>query len=337
MKRAISIAVFVLALAVVLFAADKLTRRDDGQRKYGPFYESQDEDAFDVLFFGTSHVLNSVFPMDLWRDYGITSYNMGNNSEPLEMTKWVVDMALEYHKPKVALIDVFYIDRAIDLAWTYSYRHLFLDEVPFSLTKIRAVTSTLPRSQWAEFLVPFSLYHGRWEELIAGDGTVQVDTLPVMMGAEPRIGRSEPQPYTRTHEATQTELPGTQAIRDIVAVLRENGVEPVLMCVPSPATREEQMNCNSVYALAEELSVPFLNMLDTDEPVVDFETDCYDDFAHLNPDGAHKVTAFLGQWLSENYALTDHRGDSRYASWDETLPEYEVYLKKRWGALTLLN
>lgn len=336
MKRAISIAVFVVTLVALLFAADHLTRRDDGRRKYGPFYAAKEEQAFDVLFFGTSHVLTSVFPMDLWRDYGITSYNMGNNSEPLEMTKWVVQMALQYHKPKVALIDIFYIDRAIDQAWTFAYRHLFLDEIPFSPAKIRAVTATLPRDQWGQFLVPFSLYHGRWDEMITGDVVLQVDTQPIMMGAEPRIGREAPS-FARTHEAAQAELPGTQAIRDMVAFLRENGVEPVLLCVPSPATEEEQRNCNSVYALAEELSVPFLHMLDLDEPVVDFETDCYDSVAHLNPDGAHKVTAYLGQWLRENYGLADHRGDSAYASWDEMLPQYEAYLDERWGHLTLLK
>ena len=336
MKRAISIAVFVVAVVVGLFAADRLTRRDDGQRKYGPFFENRDEQAYDVLFFGTSHVLNSIFPMDLWRDFGITAYNMGNNSEPLEMTKWVMEMTLKYHKPKVALIDIFYIDRAIDLAWTYSYRHLFFDEIPFSPMKIRAVTSTLPRNQWGEFLVPFSLYHGRWEELMTGDIITQVDTQREMMGAEPRVGRSDPQPFERTHEATTTELPGTQPIRDMVALLRENGVEPVLLCVPSPATQEEQMNCNSVYALAEELDVTFLHMLDLDEPVVDFATDCYDSFSHLNPDGAYKVTQYLGQWLRDNYDLPDHRGDSAYASWDETLPQYEAYLDERWGSWTLL-
>ncbi len=335
MKRAMNVVIFVVALCICLVSADKATRREDGQKKYKYFFENEDEQAYDVLFFGTSHVLNGIFPMELWRDYGITSFNMGNNSEPMEMTQWVLRMSLQYHKPKIALFDVFYIDRAIDMAWTYPYRHLFLDEIPLSPLKVRAVTETLPSENWGEFLVPYTLYHGRWDELITGNVTVQVDTQPCMMGAEPRVGRSQINPFVRTTQAATGELPGTQSLYRIAEICRENDILPVFICIPSPATEEEQMNCNSVYAIAQELGVPFLNMLDV-EGVVDLYTDCYDSFSHLNPDGALKVSHYLGQWLTENFELEDHRGDARYAQWDELLPEYEAYLDTRWGALTLL-
>ncbi len=336
-KTFAAIAIFCVALAVGLFAADRWTRRDDGARKYGLFFESEREDEFDVLFFGTSHVLNSIFPMELYRDFGIASYNMGNNSEQLGVTEQVMRLAFQYHKPKVALIDVFYIDRRDDLEWTYGYRHMFLDEIPLSPAKVRAVTSTLPKDYWGEFFVPFTLYHGRWEELLTGNIIKQVDTEPVMMGAEPRVGREVPQPYERTHEATQTELPGTQPLIDMANFCRENGVEPVFLCIPSPATQEEQMNCNSVYALSEQLGVPFLNLLDTDPLVVDFDTDCYDTFSHLNPDGARKVTRYIGAWLSEHYDLPDRREDAAYADWGMRLPEYDAYLDERWGEMSLLD
>ena len=335
-RRAICLLIFAVTLIALLVAADRLLRRDDGARKYGPFFQNRQEDAYDVLFFGTSHVLNGVLPMELWRDYGVTAYNMANNSEPLEVTKWVLQMALEYHQPKVAVFDVFYIDRAVDLQWTYAFRHLFLDEIPLSPIKVRAVCSTLPRQSWAEFLLPFVLYHGRWDELITGDVVKQVESVPALMGAELRALRAVPQAYERTREAYDGELPGAQALRDIAAICRENGIEPVFICIPSPATREEQMNCNAVYALADELGVPFVNMLD-EEGLVDFETDCCDSFSHLNPDGAIKVTRFLGAYLSERFGLADHRGDSGYGDWDARLAEYDAILDAQWGATTLLK
>ena len=92
MKKKIAMVVLWLAaLVCCLCMADHFMRRDDSERKYGPFFE--DKNGFDVLFFGTSRVLDGITPMELWRDYGITAYNMGNNSEPLGMTKWTLDLA----------------------------------------------------------------------------------------------------------------------------------------------------------------------------------------------------------------------------------------------------
>ena len=93
MKKKIAMVVLWLAaLLCCLVLADKAMRRDDSQRKYGAFFE--DQLGFDVLFMGTSRTLDAIQPMELWRDWGVTSYNMGNNSEPLGMTYHVLNFAI---------------------------------------------------------------------------------------------------------------------------------------------------------------------------------------------------------------------------------------------------
>lgn len=336
MKRAINLLVFAVSLAALVFFSNRILRRDDSDRKYANFYAAKEEDAFDVLFFGTSHVLNGILPTELWRDYGFTSYNMGNNSEPLDVTEWVLRIALQYHKPKIAVFDVFYIDRAVDLEWTYPFRHLFFDSVPLSPLKVQALRATMPDDMLPQFLFPFILYHGRWDEMATGDFLPQVRSVPSQMGAEFILLRTEADGFVRTHEVADYALPGTQALRNIAAICRENGVQPVFICIPSPATREEQMNCNTVYALADELDVPFLHMLDV-EGLVDFKTDCYDNFSHMNPDGALKVTHYLGQWLTERFDLPDHRGDAAYAHWNDILADYDAYYAQSWAPMSLVR
>ena len=92
---------------------------------------------------------------------------------------------------------------------------------------------------------------------------------------------------------------------------------------------------NRVQALAQELGVPFLNLFDV-EGLVDFDTDCYDYLGHMNPDGATKITAYLGRWLTERYALEDRRGDAAYAHWNDRLALYEAAREEQWGGMTLL-
>lgn len=328
MKKKIAMTVLWLsALIACLALLDHAMRRDDSDRKYSAFFE--EEQGFDVLFFGTSRVLDGVSPMELWRDFGVTSYNMGNNSEPLGVTRWVLDLAMDTHVPDIAVIDVFYVSRVVDEAWTYTYRHLFYDALPLSRAKIEAVCATQPEGGRMEFLVPFSLYHGRWEEILAGDVERMVECEPYMMGGELRPSRQVRDNYTLTDEATQGELPGHQALREIAALCREHGVEPVFIALPGHASQEEQRDMNSVARVAQELGVPFLNMMQV-EGIIDFDRDCYDWQGHLNPDGASKATAYLGAWLTAHYDLEDKRGDAAYAHWDARLAQYEAHRARVW-------
>ena len=88
------------------------------------------------------------------------------------------------------------------------------------------------------------------------------------------------------------------------------------------------MVMNSGVWLAEELGVPFVNMQHIG--VIDNQTDCFDWQGHLNPTGAEKVTAYLGEWLAKNYALEDHRGKAEYAYWDENLKKFEAHRAEIW-------
>jgi len=319
-------AVWLAALVCCLLLADKAMRRDDGERKYGAFFA--DKQGFDVLFMGTSRVLDAVQPLEMWRDYGFTSYNMGNNSEPLEMTKHVLDLAMDTHVPKVAVIDVFYMTHAIDEAWTYPYRHMFLDEIPLSRRKIEAVRATLPESEWQEFLMPFSLYHGRWDEILSGSTERMIECEAYMMGAELRKGRAQHHDYVLTDAIAEEVQPGDEALRAIAQLCREKGIEPVFVALPGHASEKEQMAMNRAGMIAQELDVLFVEMMRAD--VIDYETDCYDEAGHLNPDGASKASAYLGAWLKENFDLEDKRGQSAYAYWDENLKTYEAYRKALW-------
>ena len=245
------------------------------------------------------------------------------------MTEQILKLSAQTHKPKLAVIDVYYIDKPDDLEWTYSYRHLFFDAVPLSFAKFDAVRASLPQNEWLEFMMPFSLYHSRWEELLSGQSARLVDCEPFMMGSEMRIGRGAPLAYTRTHEMTADELPGEAALRRIIAYCRANDIEPVLMALPAPVSEQEQMNMNRAQLLADELNVPFLNLFD-EETGIDFETDCYDYLGHMNPDGAAKLTAFLGKWLTAHYDLADHRTDAAYSAWYDRLDQYEAYRAEHW-------
>ena len=137
MKNFIKAAIFALALCLCLFGLDKAMRRTDGDAKYSAFFEEEQE--FDVFFLGTSHMMDSVLPMELWRDFGFASYNLANPAETLEATYWTLRFALEKHMPKAVVVDVCYLGKAQSEVSTRKMGHLFMDEIPLSPLKLQAI------------------------------------------------------------------------------------------------------------------------------------------------------------------------------------------------------
>ena len=81
LRNIISFVSFVILLALAIAACAHVLEYKEGKQKYKPFFES--ETNFDVILLGTSHMWNQVSPMELWKEYGITSYNWGySNSSP---------------------------------------------------------------------------------------------------------------------------------------------------------------------------------------------------------------------------------------------------------------
>lgn len=333
MKRVFSVILWLVLLAICLIGMERFFRREDGHLKYSAFFE--EELPIDVFFLGTSHVMDAVYPMELWRDYGVTSYNLGNPSETPENTYWTLRLAVKTHKPKLVVMDVCYIDQTQNELGTYALSHVFMDELPLSADKLRAIWALFPEGERAAYVWPLYHSHGRWEEMILG-GEDTTACVPAMRGAELRMGRAEPAPFVRTTQMNNRETPGKQAIREIIELCRQEGIGIALTAIPYPADTEKQKMMNSAQLIADEYGVPFYNLFDVPD-LVDFETDCYDAMSHLNPDGAVKVTAYLGGVLTRDFMLEDRRNQTAYAHWNEALDEYEHLLAAQWGLQSMMD
>lgn len=344
MKRKLfNIVSFLITIFLTGFILIKLTdlmERKSSDEKYEDFWK-QEED-FDVLFFGTSHVINAVFPMEMWNDYGIVSYNFGGHGNQIPTTYWVMENALEKTTPKVAVIDCYGMEQPMKSSYKFSLMHISFDTFPLNRTKIAAIWDLLDdpavekiedenlesRSR-IELLWNYSVYHSRWSEM------KQEDFKPDILyekGAESRYavvkGELSRIPVDEKMESGST---GDIYLRKIIESCQERGIEVVLTYLPYPAPESHQMAANYVYDVAEEYGVDYINFLDLD--VINYKTDLYDAASHLNPSGARKVSKYLGEYLSKNKKIPDRRLDSRYAEWKDDYEEYrdlkDKYLSER--------
>ncbi len=312
--RILGLLLTLCLLVGMLAYLGELTRLKNKTNFYEEFVNTPRQ--YDVLFFGSSHVQDGIFPMELWAETGITSYNMAHMTARMGGLYWIIRCVLEHASPQVIVVDTFMIEEDIPVELTF-----FQDAMaalPFSVNKIRAAYDLCPPGEYsveqrAALIWGFSSFHWRWTELSAADFHPQRNNG---YGTYPLEKIAEPIEPVRTSEALTLDesYPNVPYLRRIAELCRSRGIRLVLTTLPFPADQKAAMAANGVAALAEELGVDYLNMLDRD--AVDFRTDLFDERGHLNISGALKVTKLLGTYLREVCALPDHRSDPAYAAWD---------------------
>lgn len=132
------------------------------EAKSGDFYDNPK--AYDVIFTGSSHTVMGVLPMELWDEYQITSYNLGNYGQTLAVDYWVLKDALETCEPQLVVVEV--CSTGLDYKYRDThmpYLHETFDAMKLSGTKINAINDLFEGELYEEFLFPITLYHSRWE------------------------------------------------------------------------------------------------------------------------------------------------------------------------------
>ena len=317
----LSTIIFLLLLNLFIFRATDILSAKNSVIKY----HDMEKDEFDVLFFGSSHVINAVFPMELWNEYGIVSYNCGGHGNTLPTTYWMLKNVLNQKKPEVVVIDVLGVEwnnrRRPERQGVYQ-QHTSFDWQPMTKEKLGMMDFLLDTiEEKMEFIAPITLYHDRWKELSREDFEIPYGKEK---GAEYRSKRTVPNDFklVSEDEMFQEDTLGKQYLCKMIKECQERGIKVLLIQIPYPANEESQKWGNSVELIAKEYAVPYLNMFYEDVGV-NFFTDCFDADSHLNPSGARKVSKFLGKYLQDNYLVLDRRGDALYESWEEDYAEYK--------------
>ncbi len=332
--------IFLILLGAGLFAAAMITERKASYIKNADFFEEAKEGHLDVLFLGSSHVINGINPITLYENYGITSYNLGGHGSIMSETYWQLLRSLDYCKPEYVVVDCYMLEKnyqyldvcdesssSDEIKESIEHLHLNMDAFPLSKLKIAAIRDLIQdKDIQNEFLFDFILYHNRWNELQAEDfiefgSQVSANRL---MGAEMRYGvKTDVDVYEKCEDGQvfDEQTVCMNYLTKIIETCADEDIGLLLTYLPFSAETKDQIAANTAGRIAEEYGVPYINMA-TSELVIDEAADL-NDHGHLNASGAYKVTNVIGNWLSENAALADHRGEAGYEKWEERCGEFD--------------
>lgn len=329
--RLLEAALFCALLLGAVTAASNVLERKASKIKFAPFLENPRQ--YDVLFIGDSHVYNGVFPMELWDDYGIASYNIACYGNSIPVSYWSMMQALDYVTPKLMVIGVKDVEKDYKVTGSSADVHTALDAFPMSMTKYRAVQDLMGDPnlyddegnrfadiRW-EYFFKLGKYHSRWNELERSDFVYGTSG---QKGAGMAVNVAVPDDYEITDDYADESGWGYVYLRKMIEECQRRGIEVLLTQMPFPADEDDQTHGNTVGSIAEEYGVNYINFVSLDH-AVDYSVDCYDSDSHLNPSGARKATDYLGRYIMDHYRIPDRRGDAAYSGWQKEHDDFVSY------------
>lgn len=315
-KNLVRGAIILIVIVLVFNICTSLLENKSARSRYKDFFEH--EVNYDVVLLGSSHMLNSALPLEMWKEAGISSYNWGYSNCTPAVEYYLLKEIVKYTDPKVVVIDLY------GLVEYQSYgngkyrtdrlgqQRVQFDMLPMSVGKIKAVKDIFDDySGNLDFILKLSTYHNRWKELSAGDFDIQYS---VQKGGDALFGLGTGKGMTPIGEDQVTELDSVcyDYFLQILEFCQSEGIAVLCTHLPYPASEEGQRVANSIKDVIQDYdNVEYVNLLNSG--IVDYSVDLYLDNSHLNTNGAIKVSRWLANYLSENYQLDDYSGSEYWA------------------------
>ena len=331
-KRILSCLMALCLTLLLLGGLTRLMQKKDSYAKHAEFFE-QDAD-YDVFFIGSSRPMNGIFPMELWEDHGVVSYNWAQAGHPPPAYYWVMRLALDYKQPKLMVIDCYGMHFDAKTTGVFGLMHISMDSFPLSLTKIRAVRDMLDDPSMTEeynegerrsafnLLWTFPVFHSRWNQLTWEDFRPEKNyTRGAIANGDIFGGELVPDD---SRKGRVFDTVGVQYLRRAIEECQSRGIEVLVTFLPLFADAEQQAAAEYAGRIAAEYGVDYINFFDLD--LVNYHVDFADSAGHLNTAGARKITKYLGDYIVENYGVPDHRGEAVYDNWTR---DHAIYTEKK--------
>lgn len=323
-RRIVSVICVVTILLGGLYYADRLLIKKNSYRKFEPFFQNDQE--FDVLFFGSSHMRMGVSTLKLFHDYGITGYNLATDGNYIlsnyYLLKDILNLLLEEERqlPKIVVMDIYEANQEL------GYLHSTWDCFPISDNKIEMVNKLVAEEDRAEMLAPFSLYHNRWNEITKEDFHTDISEL---YGSDPG-GYKVSYPGSEIVLDRNDKLEMREETAFYIDLMKKEcdalDIQLILIHIPYSYNPIMQRRANGISQYAEEQGILFKNYMDP-EIGIDYDID-FHDTGHLNSVGMGIITGNVGRLLVKE-GLRDHRDEPQEQQWNQAYDNYKQYMFSR--------
>lgn len=271
----------------------------------------QPENTIDIMNIGDSLSLSAFNPMELWRDFGYTSFNIGADGLRMAESYYSIKNACRKQNPKVLLIESLYL-----------FRYSLKDD------------SIMLLSQPIYYRVPFLKYHNIWKSLVERPNVMVYHRgYTVNENVWPYVGPADYMdlPLEDKNQNMTVSAFNRAWFRRIKDYCDDQNIRIIIYSSISPMNYNRE-RIGNIEQFAKEEGVDYVDLNEHNGEIgINWEEDTNDAGDHTNYFGSRKVTGFLGNYIASNCAQTDHRGDAAYSDWDEELAEFDKLVEEMDG------
>lgn len=317
-----------IAIFVCLFIAVSYMVRTNGDVKdrFSGFYAEKD-DTLDIVMIGSSPVFPFYAAPKLWGETGIAMYPLSSNVQRPVAMKYLVQEAEKSQSPGLYIFEVrMFTMEDMGLNDNMAYTRGVTDNMRYSYLRCKTIQAMVPRDNKEgrlSFYLDIMKYHTNWKMLALPSEWANV-TYHKASPLKGYLMKDEVGPRSMPDcggALGMEQIPSEQEayLTDLLAFLQTEGKDALFIVSPYGETLKEQQMFNYIEEIVASYGYPFLNMNNYyAEMGIVFEEDYADYGSHTNAVGAEKCTDFLREYLKEHYEFTDKRGETAYASWDES-------------------
>lgn len=316
---------------------------NDFSRQIIKGFYAQEEDTVDVVYIGTSATHRYYIPPLAYKNSGITAYNISVSGLPLFDAPYLIDEAEKTQDPDLYIIELRWLRKEFGQVPPDYVRNIS-DNLKYSETKLEVARESVDflNKYWdqvfeyniIDYVFPITKYHWKFVE---GD-LDKADLLPYNYTNKTKGFSTTSATLAKTavsapeYSSEKTEMSdfAEDALYDTLDRCDALDREVLFVLSPYAIKAEEYETFNTAAEIVEERGYTLINFNDPDifyDIGIDLETDFYNS-RHVNYLGAEKYTAYLTNYISDNYELQDHRGDSRYDSWEDAYIEYRRFIRE---------
>ena len=318
-----AVTLFLFLTVNLLFMPKYIEENLDG-RITSEFYREKTNS--DILFVGSSTVFSAINPIVLWEEYGMTAFDRANASQTSWISYFMIKDAIEVSDPKMVVLDLSFFRYEDDYVEEAGNRKA-LDGMRVSKTKYQCIQAAKsPDETYKDYVFPIGRFHSRWQYLTAEDWKYLYVKPTVSYNGYLPSYEIESAEGERNDTSDDSYMSDRNALflENIITICRDNGIQLMLIKVPSYRPKWGEVFENDVRMIADSNGVEYVDFDKKEAEIgIDYSIDTDDGGGHLNDAGAAKFTKYLGEYLKQHYEVSDHRNDPAYNTiWNQKCERY---------------
>lgn len=330
--KLISFCVFVIIVFHVFLNVTYLFRPENLNRRRMAGLEQEN---VDIVYIGGSAAFVYWEPLRAWNDCGYTSYNYGTDTIQAESIKAHIEEARKSQDPELFVIGLrafqYYSDDWVEEGIRNSADSMDVTSMTrYGLLNEYFRNRTIPEDVDAlSYYLDIVKYHTNTKQLGSKASwklinNNNIDRNKGWYWFDRYAYLDLPEDY-ETDERAELPEKDIKILEDLLKYCKSEKLNVLFVVCPYWITKDHWAKYNKMEDIIQEYGFQYLNANEYfDEMNLDFSTDFYNK-NHVNLFGARKYTEFLEDYISKNYDITNHKGDIKYASWDE---DYKNFLQE---------